>query len=517
MKFPSARGDVAIDSRHAQAAPRRSSGGAFSGDRIEGVLLVSAIFAFLLAILGGSSRYDMIQLPILLPISCLAAAYGLFRSWEADWSGLKTPLVILMLWTGWILLQLVPLPPDLWHALPGREPLAKLAEALGENRWRPLSMVPWRTQYALWAMAYPLAALFLFVALRDKAVRATLWAVIAIALASAFMGILQLTSGVDSPFYTYALTIRTAPVGLFANPNHTAIMNATVMVVIAATAKLSPRPVPAWRMPVLGSIFFVLVIMQLVNGSRAGLIATLIALATSALVLLLGNAAPATSKRNPKRKGPLPAAMTSPGGLAMIVVAVAVLGVLALFYLQDRSPGFNELIASSPMEDLRFQLFPVLTEMARTYFPWGIGFGAFENVFYMHEPTEMLQPSYVNQAHDDLLQIVIEGGLIALGLVLAALRWLANIVFRLLRGDHRQRTLGIAASGALAIVLIGSAFDYPLRAPLFQGIAVCLVCVLARLDTVYRASAGDRPDEGTQFPFLNRLRQLRGSPEGRKP
>ena len=58
--------------------------------------MVAALFAFLLATLGGSSRYDMLQISILLPVSCLAAGYGLYRSWDADWSALKVPLILLI-------------------------------------------------------------------------------------------------------------------------------------------------------------------------------------------------------------------------------------------------------------------------------------------------------------------------------------------------------------------------------------------------------------------------------------
>ena len=42
----------------------------------EPIVVVAALFVFMMAALGGSSRYDAMQLAILLPIACLAAGYG---------------------------------------------------------------------------------------------------------------------------------------------------------------------------------------------------------------------------------------------------------------------------------------------------------------------------------------------------------------------------------------------------------------------------------------------------------
>ena len=38
------------------------------------------------------------------------------------------------------LLQLVPLPPSVWQALPGRELPAQIDASLGLNIWRPLTL-----------------------------------------------------------------------------------------------------------------------------------------------------------------------------------------------------------------------------------------------------------------------------------------------------------------------------------------------------------------------------------------
>ena len=128
------------------------------------------------------------------------------------------------------------------------------------------------------------------------------------------------------------------------------------------------------------------------------------------------------------------------------------------------------------MVELRVRLAPILQEMTLAYFPFGTGFGAFETAYYIHEPSELLNPLYLNQAHNDILQVVIEGGLVSLAITLAGIVWLARIVLRMFRGTARDRKLALAASGVGIALVMASAVEYPLRTPLFQMIAVWLLC-----------------------------------------
>ena len=442
-----------------------------------GVIMVAALFAFLLATLGGSSRYDMLQISILLPVSCLAAGYGLYRSWDADWSALKVPLILLMAWTGLTLLQVIPLPPGLWQALPGREPMAQIAGLLGDDKWRPLSMVPWRTQHALWALSIPLAALFVFAALRERAVEITVQAAIAFAVASALLGILQVTLPSSDLLYFYAITNRGSPVGLFANENHAAMFSAVMLVVIAATMKIAPRPLAAWHMPALGAAFFTLLVTQFINGSRAGLGLTVVALVASALIALQGSGGGKASLRDGVR-----GLTKSPEARIAAALFVGSIAIAVVFYFNDRLPALSDMVGQDVTADVRFKAAPILQQMTGIYFPFGSGFGSFETVYYIHEPSDLLSPVYLNQAHDDLLQIIIEGGIFAVAIAVAALIWAGRLLWQLLRqNDVQHRVIAFAGIGMIAIVLMASSVDYPLRVPLFQATAVWLVGMLAVL------------------------------------
>lgn len=461
--------------RHARRRP-------WSGDGTQHAvapasIVVFAGMAFLVATLGGSSRYDLLQMPVLLPVACLAAGFGLIRSWDAGWSALRIPLILLMAWVALTILQVVPLPPELWRALPGREPMARIAEIIGDDRWRPLSMVPWRTQHALWTLGVPLAALFLFAALRNRAVELALRAIIAIAVINALLGILQITLPGDMLHY-YAVTNRGAPVGLFANANHAAMLSAVGMIVIAATARLIPRPLASWQMPLLGGSFFIFLVTQFINGSRAGLGLTILALIASAIIAVQGSGTAGTTNG----RGSMAARLASREIAIAVALLVGSLALAALFLFSARLPAVQEMMRTNALEDMRVQIVPVLQQMAWVHFPFGSGFGSFEDVFYIYEPSQMLGTTYVNQAHNDLLQVVIEGGVAALVIVLAALAWIGITSWKLLRaGSWHQRVLAIASTAVVAVLILSSGVDYPLRAPLFQFVAVLLVCVFASL------------------------------------
>src|SRR5690606_30122722 len=88
------------------------------------------------------------------------------------------------------------------------------------------------------------------------------------------------------------------------------------------------------------------------------------------------------------------------------------------------------------------------------------------------------QADRVNHAHDEYLQWWLEGGIAALAVMLAALAVLAWTGWTLLR-DVRRRPLPAACWLALAVLLLHSVVDYPLRTlsvmtagALLAGIAV---------------------------------------------
>ncbi len=61
--------------------------------------------------------------------------------------------------------------------------------------------------------------------------------------------------------------------------------------------------------------------------------------------------------------------------------------------------------------------------MIRTYFPVGSGLGGFDPLFRMHEPFELLKPTYFNHAHNDWLEIALDAGGAGIALLFGSILW----------------------------------------------------------------------------------------------
>ncbi len=118
---------------------------------------------------------------------------------------------------------------------------------------------------------------------------------------------------------------------------------------------------------------------------------------------------------------------------------------------------------------------PTVLDMLRDFQPLGTGIGAFEYAFRMREPDVLLGPRYFNNAHNDWLQLPIEGGVPAAILAVIVLTLFAVRCWRLARagpsGSIMQQN---AVQGVLALILllIASIIDYPLRTPSIMLLAV---------------------------------------------
>ena len=116
--------------------------------------LFYAVCAFT-ALLGGSSRYDLMQVPMLQAGLWAMLAVAIVRMRGVPFA--RGLLVLAVVYTGWLVLQVIPLPHSLWTMLPGRAALENVEVALGSHHARPFSMAPHRTLNALGAFAAVLA------------------------------------------------------------------------------------------------------------------------------------------------------------------------------------------------------------------------------------------------------------------------------------------------------------------------------------------------------------------------
>ena len=438
--------------------------------------LLLGLFAALVAFLGGSSRSDAVQIVALRPFAALfliPALYWLYgeRS-KAAYGQLRLIGWLVLGLTIWMVLQLVPLPPSVWHMLAGREPVAVLDASLGHaDLWRPISMVPARGWNALASLIIPVTALLLFAAtgLKDRPVFLLL---IAIGCANALLGIGQIAGLGNGALYFYSITNSGTAVGFFANHNHSAVFSSLVLLIIAYVAS-RPRygfSTPAAKLGLL-LIFGLVFVAVLVGLSRAGFLTGMVALIASIMIYL---AAGTTRPGKQESKVDMRRRRLALGGLT-----AGLLATVAIFALSDRLPVLDRIAMVGPIEDLRWSLWPVLREMMSMHWLVGTGFGSFEEVYHIYEPGALLMPEYINQAHNDWAQLLIEGGLPAVLLLTIFLAWLARALVQLSRSAGGKLPDLLFWSAVFAIMMVASLADYPLRAPLFQLAGVWLTAVFA--------------------------------------
>lgn len=418
--------------------------------------LLSTFIAIAL-LFGGASRADALSQPVVRLAAVLTIAIFAVQFDRKAWRAVRPALLFAAAIAAIIAVQLVPLPPSLWDTLPGREVYREALNLAGLPAvWRPLSLTPDLTLNALLSVLPPLAAI-LGLGLLDRRLWLQLVPVLLIAVAiSAIVGVAQVSSGL---FYFYRITNEGSLVGFFANRNHQAILLAMALPLLACWAGL-PGGNPAfarlrgWIALCAGVAIFPLL---LVTGSRGGLIeGTIGALAAILLTIM---------RRREHRLPILPSDLRS-RLLLLAPLAAGVLAVGATIYLA-RDEAIQRL-QEAPAEETRTRNVPVILGMAREYLPLGTGFGAFDATFRAHESEAELSALYLNHAHNDVLEVVVEGGLLPVPLAMLFLAWLAVRSWRVWRAPRgaEGRLAGRTGSVLVLMMLLGSVLDYPLRTPL---------------------------------------------------
>ena len=428
---------------------------------------------------GGGARGDIQSLIFLRPLSFLFIAYALLYPGGLSLKGMS---FILYLLTGLMLLlivQLIPLPPAIWTSLPEREVFSNIANISNiEDPWRPISLAPSRTLNSLFSLAVPFAAFLLFAIQANESRKNIFWFFLVLGGGSAALGLLQIIGPSDNPFYLYRITNNGVPVGLFSNRNHHAIFLASLVPMVALFFAMSfgknQHRFVRFAIGLVPALF--IISMVLATGSRAGFLLLVVSLLITAGGLYFFNRTQARATS----KGPAWAF-----NAAMAFGLVAVLSITYLVYNMSRLSVFDRLFGVDTVESGRFKALPYLLDLVEKYLPLGSGFGSFEFVFKAIEPTELLQTNYFNQAHNDGLQVIIEGGIPATLLLLAFLFWFLRGSAAILKSVIKKRglhnlgqsvTIGLVSTFAALTLLLGSIFDYPLRTPSMMAYFVILCC-----------------------------------------
>lgn len=453
-------------------------------------LLAALIIGLLM--FGGSARIDSLGLAAVRSLAVVAIFLALPHWWDnraAMPSGNRSLLLLLGAAAALFLLQLVPLPEGVWTALPGRGALAEKMVAAGVPvGWRAFSLTPERTLQGLLDLLVPLAVLLTLSRTSAKSLRQLPLVLIGFIGVTAALGVLQLLAGADTGPYFHAITNRGSAVGFFANRNHHALFLTLYWPLLLWYLHGRPDRAASHAGTLLGVAGGVAIMLAIgATGSRAGLG---IGAATFLLSTFL------LYRWRDRGVGTLGAArLVTVTTLVAGVTGIA--GILVLWLFGDAF--FARMDKQDLVSDLRLSFWPVLVDVARTYFPVGGGMGSFEATYKIAEPVDLLRLNYLNHAHNDYLELLIDGGLAALALIALWAMYVLRAVRRILRDPAAAPNdrVGIFVSLAmLAIFAVGSLFDYPLRTPALAAMAMLATALLARRPDLLPAKKPRRTARG---------------------
>ena len=443
---------------------------------LDGGWIVLALLSAVAAFTGGASRFDAIQIVPLRSLSALFLVLSLFLLTKERLKAERALIILFSCFALIVMLQLVPLPPRIWQSLMGHIGILPLDTALGlEGTWRPLTLTPMRSWNVLGSLIVPAAGLMLAIAVRASAL--TLLRIVAgLGVLNALFGLLQIVMGRSSVFYFYEVTNRGGAVGVFANENHAAVFAACSMLVVTLLGLKARKGRSAvWERLIYPAAFFLILSVALAGGSRAGFVAVIGTILVSMTMLALS-----PRPRRGLRAGQSAGRWFDQHPRLILAFPVILVSLTAAAFLAlDRAPAFRDILVRDSFEDLRWSLWPVIIEMLEGHWALGKGFGSFEQVYHIYEPSGLLMPSYVNQAHNDWAQFIIEGGVLAGSLLTGLLIWMVRAIGAM-SFDWARRVDAIFWMSIFAIVAAASLVDYPLRTPLFQLAAVWLLLALSR-------------------------------------
>lgn len=428
-------------------------------------------FLVLVFLTGGGARSDIQSLAILRPLAVVFCGFALlsvtaehirayrFFFWVAG-------LVFLL-----VGIHLIPLPPSIWQALPGREVIVDVDNAVGnKDLWRPVTMTPSAGANAFFSLFIPLAVLLMIVQLDGARLHRLVTPILILGVISGVIGIFQVAGDARGPLYLYRITNPGAAVGLFSNRNHQAILLLTMFPIIAFFASKSMKTENAikLRRAVAIGIVTLLIPLILVTGSRLGLILGLVSLTCSWFIYRKPEATGV--RKRTERKNYTLAIMASLGVMLLALVTV----------LASRAEALQRLLGTNFAEEARVGAWGITSQIAWENMPLGSGAGSFVELYRMVEPVASLSPVYFNHAHNDWLEVWMTFGLPGVALMVLAVAGYVVAARKLItsRTTRTSSTALLAQTGAAIILFfaLSSIVDYPLRTPSLACLFVVACC-----------------------------------------
>lgn len=362
-------------------------------------------------------------------------------------------------------MYLIPLPPDIWTKLEGRLFVAEGYTQLDLNTpWLPISLHPEKTFFSLFDFL-PVIAVGLITLLSPNKAELSLarQIILTLAAASAFLGLVQILSG-GTNFRMYDTFNVNRPIGFFSNTNHFASFMAMSIPLSAWTIYNIKNEIKSpWRSifdKAMGGTTLVLAISGvLLSGSSAGYLILLYCFPFTMIILY---------QKNLRTKI-----------LSIAIYSIILLLLIDFFVFSGEVWQFLDKFTVSSSTS-RIEILNNSLNWRQQFGLLGIGPGAFENIYQMKDTKIIINNIYVNNVHNDYVQIFIELGLPGLIVLISFLVWYFLKVFSFIKKSSQHYKLIAIYLLSLSIPILHSFVDYPLRTIAISATFTFLITMVAR-------------------------------------
>ncbi|MBO0614341.1 O-antigen ligase family protein [Thiothrix fructosivorans] len=361
-------------------------------------------------------------------------------------------------------LYLIPVPPDVWLALPGRDFYQDVATLLAQTGnpmgWHSLSVDPYATAQTLLSILPALVLFLATISLDTDRLYVLVRLLITVAALQATWGLIQYSGAGGSAHGSY-----------YNRDHYSTLMEFTLPLVIALTAHhmAHRREHDEGRHKTLLAFYLAAATLIFLGGmfamSRAGIPNLFLAIVLTPLLL---------SRKVRKTHAAL-----------FIVLFLAL--VMTLAYLTGLVPVINRFIAADPLADARWVMFTQQIEAIQQFFPLGSGPGTFGNVYTAFQPMEQVGAGFVAHAHNDYLELLLETGAIGISLLVFFLGIFLYGWYRLWQhARHPLFMLQVGAGMGLLLSLIHAFFDFNFHTIPHPLIFACLAGIFLKTLTTHK-------------------------------
>lgn len=353
---------------------------------------------------------------------------------------------------------LIPLPQTQWINLPGRDFYLEGVNWLNQQSVEPalaLSLIPAETLIALLSLIPPLSIFLAVSYLPDNKAKQLVMVFLGVVALQATLGIIQYAS--NNPVFLFGIEgSGQSAQGTYRNRDHfAALMEMALPISIGLTLfsigqhhrkQQHETTYFTWfnlnNTLIFGSLMLLILLAGIFSRSRAGVFLSIVAVILSSLIF-------ARHIGGKQSAGITAIIATITSGLAISIGLIPVL---------------NRFVAQDPLEDARWEIFHNTIEGIRAFFPFGSGPGTFPDVYRAFQSIE--QMNFINNAHNDYLELVFEMGVAGAILITAFLLLYIYGWIKLWGQSWNQwHFIQTAAGISVFLILLHSFVDFNLHNP----------------------------------------------------